>query len=265
MGSPDDRFPRMTAYLESLPRGTESYPAATSKASLIRHMQESMPFEASPGELPEALHALWEAPPPSSSWVPTAQFLALTLAYGDAHFPREADFLEWLYGLSAALYAKPLYRFLMYVATPRQLVHGAAKRWHQFHQGTDLELAEEGDGQAILAVRFPPKLYTPPVLGHQRRRSARRRHRRRRQGRPGRAHRASPTPRAGCASPGAEAPRAAAVRNPGVSPGGVLTTHPQGFGSDPSLQAGSDTWRRRQRSPRQGPGSSGGPPSAARC
>ncbi len=165
MGSPDDRFPRMTAYLESLPRGTESYPAALSKASLIRHMQESMPFEASPGELPEALHALWEAPPPSSSWVSTAQFLALTLAYGDAHFPREADFHEWLYGLSAALYAKPLYRFLMYVATPRQLVHGAAKRWHQFHQGTDLELAEEGDGQAVLAVHFPPKLYTPPVLG----------------------------------------------------------------------------------------------------
>jgi hypothetical protein len=165
MGTSTTRFPRMTAYLSSLPRGTESYPEATSKASLIRHMQDAMPFEAAPGELPEAVHALWKAPPPSSSLVPTAQFLALTLAYGDAHFPRDEDFLEWLYGLSAALYAKPLYRFLMYVATPRQLVHGAARRWHQFHQGTDLDLAEEGDGWAILTVRFPPKLYTQSLLG----------------------------------------------------------------------------------------------------
>lgn len=159
------RFPRLQAYLDALPQGAHSYPEVRSKASLIRNMEESRRLVVEPGELPEPCYEMLRNPPPSSAWQPTVPFCALMLAYGDAHFPGDDEgFNAWIYGISATLYAKPLYRFLMYVSSPKRIVAGAASRWHTFHQGSSVDMLEHTDQSAVFRVNAPAGIFSPVVL-----------------------------------------------------------------------------------------------------
>lgn len=161
-----DRFPRMTEYLSALPQGVASHPGVRSKASLIRNMEESRKLHVEPGELPPPCEELLRNPPPNSVWTPTAPFCALMLAYGDAHFRGDDDaFYGWIREISAQLYAKPLYRFLMYVSSPKQIVGGAVTRWHTFHQGTTAEILEKSDNTALIRFGAPPQLFSQHVVG----------------------------------------------------------------------------------------------------
>ena len=154
------RFPRMDAYLAQLPHGIHSYPQCRSKASLIRNMEESRHFEAQSGELPEPCYELLKNPPPNSAWSPSVPFIALMLAFADVHFPGDDErFAGWIYDLSAALFAKPLYRFLMYVAAPKMFINGSANRWSQFHQGTEMNVVDRGDKWAVFRINWPPYLF----------------------------------------------------------------------------------------------------------
>jgi hypothetical protein len=160
------RYPTAHAYLARLPGGVEAYPECRAKASLLRDMGDSRPIDAAPGDLPRALTDLLDAPPPVSSWIPEVLFNAAALAMYDQHFGGTdiAGFEQWVCDFNRKLFAKPLYRILFALVSPRRLLTLAASRWHAFHRGSTLTVSEPDRNVVHLSLQFPEALFAEPML-----------------------------------------------------------------------------------------------------
>lgn len=151
---------RLDDYLGSLPSGLGSYPAAEQKASILRffldHTKSTQPaFQPQRGP-PELLELLLR-PPPVNTWITEAQAQACFLWCSDQLFPADDEgYVRHWRDVNTALLQSSLYRFLMRLASPGQIIKGAKSRWHQLHR-SGLDLAVEADG-AELALRFPSML-----------------------------------------------------------------------------------------------------------
>ena len=158
------RFPRLSAYLASLPKEWDSYPDCVVKAATYRQMLDALAPPLRADELPEPIVDYVAHPRPVSSYVPEVHNIALYLAVRDLRFKTDAAWLDWIEGIFDAFYASPLYRVLFFVATPSMLLKGGAKRWAQFRKGTKLERASELESDKHLSrLVYPPQLFPKPV------------------------------------------------------------------------------------------------------
>ncbi|MEM6730369.1 MAG: hypothetical protein AAF658_02365, partial [Myxococcota bacterium] len=74
--------------------------------------------------------------------------VALMLACRDLTFESDEDFLQWGYDSSRALFESPLNRMVMMVVSPTLVAMGAAKKWANFHKGSEIfasGVMQEGD------------------------------------------------------------------------------------------------------------------------
>lgn len=76
----------------------------------------------------------------------------------DRVFEDDASYLAWSFKVSGEVFEKPAYRMLMYVLSPTLVAMGAARRWHTFRRGSDLD-ARVDKGSGTLVVTFPEHLY----------------------------------------------------------------------------------------------------------
>src|SRR3954447_26575263 len=128
---------RMESYLEALSAGLDSHPDCHHKASITRQVLERFPTDKLP-PLPAPLQELVDAPPPSSLWIPEVHATALFLAICDAHFESDDDYVRFSLDFNRELLRGPLYRVLMFMASPTRLVPFVGRQWGALHRGSTL-------------------------------------------------------------------------------------------------------------------------------
>jgi hypothetical protein len=135
------------------------------KATVSREFLRFMPT-INLGTIPPVVEALINRRPGASAWIPEVHVASLFLAVLDAHFADESGFVERSYVANKELLTGPLYRMLMFVASPSYLVKNAESRWNTFHRGISLvsdALPTERTGTAHFHLAYPPHLI-PAVL-----------------------------------------------------------------------------------------------------
>jgi len=157
----DERtFPRLAAYLADLPDGLDSFPECRSKASLHRAFLDEKPLPPlAPGALPEPVRELIEAPAAVSSWIPTVVHHSVLLVIRELCFTDDESYCRHAFESQRRIFRGPMYRLLLVAMPVDTVLRGIAYRWKAFHQGTQLEVLERGEGEARLELRFPPGLY----------------------------------------------------------------------------------------------------------
>lgn len=155
-------YARLGRYIAQLPEGLASFPECEAKASVHRRVVDYSGLALT--GLPPELQRLIDEPPTHSTWIPQCQSLALLLATLDAvNLDQEAE-VKWIRKASTHVFSSPMYRILMWAATPRTLFKGAHMRWSAFFRGSNLE-AEVGDGQAYITLCSPEALFTRDLAG----------------------------------------------------------------------------------------------------
>jgi hypothetical protein len=147
-------------YLESLPNGIHSYPQCQARAGILQTFVDAMPAPVEPVD-PWVAALLRPSP---RAYVPEVVLQTSLIAMADAAALDDAQFLEWNRKTNRALYGGLLYRALMAIFSPMQLLERAPKRWENFHQGTTLRVRSTGPSEALATLVFPERLYTPLSL-----------------------------------------------------------------------------------------------------
>ncbi len=155
-----DPLPNLTRYLARLPAGLDSYPEARGKASLYRSMLDERLLEkARSCPLPSPLDQMVAAPHPVSSWIPEVHSNAMLLAIRDLADTDEQSFDAYSYARLRDLFAGPLYRVLLQLASPSLLIRAAAYRWDSFHRGSAFTLEDWSAHGAQIRIDYPRHLW----------------------------------------------------------------------------------------------------------
>jgi hypothetical protein len=152
-------LPRMQEYLDSLPQGLDSYPTYQSKA-LIFSADHQRELIAHVDSFPPAIAELIRNPLPATQWVPEVYMTACHIGIADLRGLDEDQFEKASFQDNRTIMASPLYRVLMFIASPRRLFGSSEKRWSAFHRGVELgcELGEPDDNRVRITLRYPSRL-----------------------------------------------------------------------------------------------------------
>lgn len=145
-------YPRMTAYLQALPLGLDSYPNHLQKGSMVRIFTGSMPT-APLVELPKTLELLLRHP--THTWVPEVHVNALLLAQRDVSVDSDEAFVAAFHRANTELLTGAIYRVLLAFASPEFLIKAAESRWTVFHRGIGLSVTERSPGRGTLRLTYP--------------------------------------------------------------------------------------------------------------
>jgi hypothetical protein len=161
------RYPRAHAYIAQLPQGLDSFPACRAKYDAIELLLEHSDELTKDASLPEPIRAALNGRP--GSWHPDAAVMAITLMARDRIFASDAEYMNFTYQSSSALFDRIIYRALMKLMSPTLLVMGSARRWTTFRSGTQLrsvgskKAGRRMTGEVILS--HPPELF-PDLFLH---------------------------------------------------------------------------------------------------
>jgi hypothetical protein len=157
-------LPYTAAFFGGLPNGLDSYPHCRVRSIVSREIVQEFPFVMEHAGADAQIMKRLRESMDQGEWMPDAQGMVLRLLVRDLAFKSDADYHRWYYEISGRLFAKPFYRFLMYVVSPTLVLLGATKRWAAFREGSVMNATVSGNqGQAEL--RFPDGLYPVVTLG----------------------------------------------------------------------------------------------------
>ena len=151
-------LPLLTEYLEGLPRGLDSYPDCTQKASVYRQAFGRRYASTLAPRLPTTLARLLTEPEPISAWIPEVHGNALFVALYETTYGDEEAFLRDGRETGRRLFNGPLYKMLMVVTSPALIVRRANVGWTALHRGIALDPRLTGDRTAQIRVTFPRNL-----------------------------------------------------------------------------------------------------------
>jgi hypothetical protein len=154
--------PRAAEYLLGLPDGLDSYPECQVKSDLTREIFKRFPQIMTHAAIsPELRELLRETS--SEEWMSDAVGTVARILVRDLVCPSDAELDQWSFDVAGEIFAKPVYRMLMYVLSPTLVLMGATKRWSAFRRGSTLT-ARFDRHSAIAELTFPANLYTHLVL-----------------------------------------------------------------------------------------------------
>jgi hypothetical protein len=158
------RLPRTATYLDTLPKGIESFKGCEVRSTVFEpHVRDFRRLAAEP-DLPGPVADLLSGRLSETPWVPAVVFQVAYLVVRDLGFSDDDAFHRWLYDANQELFDKPLLRNLMKLVSPSLIVMGASKRWTAFHQGSELlpGAVETVDGRSVTLSRlkFPEGLFS---------------------------------------------------------------------------------------------------------
>jgi hypothetical protein len=154
------RFPRLMGYLDALPAGIHSYPECRARSGIQQTFLQAMPATA--GEMDSFVVALLR--PSARAYIPEVVLNASILAMADATRMTDAKFLEWNRATNREMFGSVLYRALMAIFSPAQLIERAPARWESFHPGTTLTVKSTSSHEGRCELTFPERLFTPLLL-----------------------------------------------------------------------------------------------------
>jgi hypothetical protein len=155
-------FPQLSAYLDALPAGLESYPECRAHRSLLEGLVRDHGHVGRRSGLPPEVQRLLSESR-GETWMPEVHFQAVNLAIRDAAFHDDAGFADWSVAWSAELLDKPILKHLMRLMSPTLVVTGAAKRWKAIHVGSTLAArlvdAEGARARSLARLTFPERMF----------------------------------------------------------------------------------------------------------
>ncbi|MFL5274609.1 MAG: DUF2378 family protein [Anaeromyxobacteraceae bacterium] len=151
-----ERYPRVAAYLESLPRGLASHPQCEARSSIVVHFLAGTERVDEP--LPREVAQLLT--PPTTLWTPEVRLAATMLAVADQERWSDAQHQAWLLARNRELLSGIVYRALMAFLSPAALLEKAAARWSSLHRGTELDVERSGEREVVGRLSHPPRLFT---------------------------------------------------------------------------------------------------------
>lgn len=158
-------YPRLAAYLDSLPEGLQSHPQCTCVAEVFSEVLQAHPNLGHHAGIPAPLAALLLTPPKPTQDIPEVLSTASRMLLRDVAYNHDVAYLQFMEALSAKVFAKPMYRMLMYVMSPSLILMGAQRRWARFRKGTTLRAEPRStDGTVELVLSFPHRLFPPLAL-----------------------------------------------------------------------------------------------------
>jgi len=155
-------FPRLAAYLSSLPSGLASYPECEIRATPVARYVDDPTVRAAAAGAPEVVATLLT--PPHAMWVPEVRCAAAILAVGDALRLSDGALAAHMVERNRELFRNVVYRALMAFLSPAALLARAPSRWEAFHRGTTLEVIELSERTAAARLAFPPGLLAGAVV-----------------------------------------------------------------------------------------------------
>jgi hypothetical protein len=161
VGELDIRLLRTRRYVASLPNKLDSYPELRQKASLYMNFWDTSPTKGVVELLPPVLAELVSRRV-ASAWIPEVHFNALCLAVCDINFTNDDAFVQHFLDVNRKLMSSPMYKLVMWVASPTMLLSGAKRRWGLVHDGLVLETVF-GEGTCTIRMAYPNNL-TPRLI-----------------------------------------------------------------------------------------------------
>jgi hypothetical protein len=156
-------YPSVALYLERLPRGIDSFPAAEVKGALVRAVLERAQLAGTldPTLVPPCVARLMHEPPTVNSWLPEVHYGVLLTAVFEVRFRSvgQAAFDKWLLEGNRKTVASPIYRAIFLVTSRERIWFGVAKRWAHFHRGTTLSAVKYTEQGAHVRLTHPPRLF----------------------------------------------------------------------------------------------------------
>jgi len=156
-------LPRTAAYLAALPDGLDAYLRCRVRTAVTREIAHDFPGLLDKPGIDRGVRDLLHGSMDQGEWMPEAHGMAVRLLVRDVAFESDHDYYRWYFDVAGRLFAKPFYRFLMYVVSPTLVVLGAQKRWSAFREGTTLN-AKIDKNRGELELAFPPMLYPELTL-----------------------------------------------------------------------------------------------------
>jgi hypothetical protein len=156
---------RTEAYLESLPKGLDSFEAYAQKAALYRQIADQAPtLRNIAGRLPAPLAELVHKPRPVSDWISEVHGSSLILATCDLLFASEESYVDFIYRCNRTMLRGPLYRMMMMMVSPATIVRASEGRWAAFHRGMKLIANLTPDEKGVQAQLVYPTNLCPPLM-----------------------------------------------------------------------------------------------------
>jgi hypothetical protein len=154
--------PRAAEYLLGLPNGLDSYPECQVRSELTREIFKRFPqIPTHPALAPELRERLRDLG--RDEWMSDVVGVVARIMVRDVVVPTDEELDRWSFEVAGEIFAKPVYRMLMYVLSPTLVLMGATKRWSAFRRGSTLTSRFDGHS-ATAELRFPRNLYNPLVL-----------------------------------------------------------------------------------------------------
>lgn len=154
------RFPRLAAYVRSLPQGLASHPDSKARGALVRSVVECDPLADVPeNALPPEVRGLITTPPLNTQWIPDAVYFGALFALADYRHISEARLDEWLREANQRLFKNPVYRMLISLASPGVLLTLSSSTWGTMHRGTTFKVLSSDKQSGVAELSFPERLY----------------------------------------------------------------------------------------------------------
>lgn len=153
-----DRYPRLAAYLALLPDGLRSYPACTSRGTLVSSAMQGHELASFPDGLPPAIRQLMTDPPLPGAWVPAVHSDAVFHAIVDTHYAEPGAVLRWTTERTLRTAQSRMYRALTRIAGPNMLLRMTSTAHGMFQRGTDMT-AKAIIGGLQIRLEHPPHLH----------------------------------------------------------------------------------------------------------
>ena len=158
-----EELPRVSAYLESLPDGFDSYPECRIVGGMVRALVRERPESLDLDRLPDQLRWMMDNPPGPTQFIPEVRLVAFSLALAELAFESDEAMLDWGEDRMWDLLGGTLSWIDLADPTPEQLAEMSDQARHTVRRGTDREIIEFGDGYNVGRVSYPegfvPRLY----------------------------------------------------------------------------------------------------------
>lgn len=158
-----ETLPRTSAYVAALPGELDAYPRSRVRTAVTREITEQFPQVLEHPGIAGPVRDRLRKSIDQGEWMPDAEGMAIRMLVRDVVFDTDAEYHRWYFEIAARVFAKPLYRVLMYVVSPTLVMLGATRRWATFREGSTLTSKVERN-QGVAELTFPEGLYPELTL-----------------------------------------------------------------------------------------------------
>lgn len=157
-------FPTLAKYLDNLPQGLDTFPAAKTRAFYSIELQKRLGQNLQGARLPFSIKSRLSETWKPDAWIPATIYAALCCVCLDTIWTTKETFHQGMYEIASLMYASMFFRAVMFIMSPSLMMLGSASRWNGFHLGTTLRASNQTKTSGDMVLNYPGHLFPEPCL-----------------------------------------------------------------------------------------------------